>query len=385
MIQSASFRNFKSLRHVDVEFERLTVLVGANASGKTSILEGLYYLAELPFYKPSEFFSGVRHPIVFYSRGAAGEPMELRCLGRGTGVRLRIEPPSALRMDLRQSRPPSKTPLEPGWDFRAECKLTGDSDCDWKSLAENPSYIGEFGPAIVLRLDSTVLAAPSFIDRPDPHVDTSGVGLASSLAFMALNQPDRFQELQGHLRSIIPAFRRIRFDRLSGNRTEKEIVTIDGERMTRHVNKEYVADFLLFDFQGATDIPAHLTSEGTLLVLGLLAAVFDDAGKRLIMVEDLERGLHPKAQRELVKLLRRLLEDRTDLQVIASTHSPYVVDELDPREVRITWADDIGSTQCARLDSHPDFERWKDEMWPGEFWSLVGEQWIGNGHGQEKP
>ncbi len=47
MIKSASFRNFKSLRNVDIDFERLTVIVGPNASGKTSILEGLYYLARL--------------------------------------------------------------------------------------------------------------------------------------------------------------------------------------------------------------------------------------------------------------------------------------------------------------------------------------------------
>jgi len=28
------------------------------------------------------------------------------------------------------------------------------------------------------------------------------------------------------------------------------------------------------------------------------------------------------------------------------------------------------------LRDHPDFERWKDEMMPGEFWSMVGEDWI---------
>ena len=42
MIKSASFRNFKSLRPVDIDLERLTVIVGPNASGKTSILEGLH-------------------------------------------------------------------------------------------------------------------------------------------------------------------------------------------------------------------------------------------------------------------------------------------------------------------------------------------------------
>ena len=45
MIEKASFRNFKSLRHVDVDLERLTVIVGPNASGKSSILRGLLSLA----------------------------------------------------------------------------------------------------------------------------------------------------------------------------------------------------------------------------------------------------------------------------------------------------------------------------------------------------
>jgi predicted ATPase len=58
MIQKASFRNFKSLRHVDVELERLTVFVGPNASGKTSILEGLYHLSRCALIEPKEVFIG---------------------------------------------------------------------------------------------------------------------------------------------------------------------------------------------------------------------------------------------------------------------------------------------------------------------------------------
>jgi predicted ATP-dependent endonuclease of OLD family len=42
MINRASFRNFKALRDVDITFDsRLTVIVGQNGSGKTSVLQGL--------------------------------------------------------------------------------------------------------------------------------------------------------------------------------------------------------------------------------------------------------------------------------------------------------------------------------------------------------
>ena len=38
--------------------------------------------------------------------------------------------------------------------------------------------------------------------------------------------------------------------------------------------------------------------------------------------------------------------------------------------------DDAGSAQCGSLVDHPDFNRWKDTMLTGEFWSMVGEKWL---------
>jgi hypothetical protein len=208
--------------------------------------------------------------------------------------------------------------------------------------------------------------------------------MANVLAFLALNQPDRFASLQGHLRSVMPAVKGIRFDRVPVSRIETEVVTIDGDSLTRRLTKQYIGDEVVLDFQGASDIPAHLASEGTILVLGLLASLLGPVRPKLVLIDDLDHGLHPKAQRKIVPLLRRLLEENQELQIIATTHSPYIADELKPEEIRITWAGEEGVTRCDRLDRHPDFERWKDEMWPGEFWSLVGEEWVANGQGRER-
>src|SRR5262249_16183938 len=41
MISKVSIRNFRSLRDVSIDLERFTVFVGPNASGKSSILQGL--------------------------------------------------------------------------------------------------------------------------------------------------------------------------------------------------------------------------------------------------------------------------------------------------------------------------------------------------------
>ena len=96
----------------------------------------------------------------------------------------------------------------------------------------------------------------------------------------------------------------------------------------------------------------------------------------MVLLDDLDRGLHPKAQKELISLLRGLLETNTDLQILATTHSPYMLDCMATNEVRMTVLRDDGATACAALASHPQFEKWKDEMAPGEMWSLFGEKWL---------
>ena len=70
------------------------------------------------------------------------------------------------------------------------------------------------------------------------------------------------------------------------------------------------------------------------------------------------------------------MEENLGTQIIMTTHSPYLLDNLDPKEVRLTTLNDDGSATCAALVDHPDFDRWKDEMTPGEMWSLFGEKWV---------
>ena len=70
------------------------------------------------------------------------------------------------------------------------------------------------------------------------------------------------------------------------------------------------------------------------------------------------------------------MQNQPDLQIIATTHSPYMVDSLRPEEVRMTTLNDDGTVACGKLVDHPKFEQWKNEMAPGEMWSMFGEKWV---------
>lgn len=133
---------------------------------------------------------------------------------------------------------------------------------------------------------------------------------------------------------------------------------------------------LAFDVVGAQRVPAEHMSEGTLLVLGWLTAIMAYEDRWLFLLDDIDRGLHPQAQRELVSLLRRLLAQNPRYQVIATSHSPYLLDQLTEAEVQLVTTAEDGATVCGRLSDHPEFARWKDVMLPGELWSTVGEEWL---------
>jgi predicted ATPase len=186
--------------------------------------------------------------------------------------------------------------------------------------------------------------------------------------------------LEKELSRLVPV-RRLRFSRAR----VAELVRTDGGsgswdvQGAQYERRDYTTEQLLFDTRGADSVPASSASEGTLIATGLLAALYGPDRPRVILLDDVGRGLHPRAQLELVSILRSLLESDPTLQLIATTHSPYVLDKLSPDEVRLVVQRDDGSSVCGRLQDHPEFEQWKEEMTPGEFWMMFGEKWLADG------
>ncbi|MDA0638063.1 AAA family ATPase [Nonomuraea sp. MCN248] len=87
---------------------------------------------------------------------------------------------------------------------------------------------------------------------------------------------------------------------------------------------------------GQGQVSSALLSDGTLRILGLLAALHDPVHPGVLLIEEIENGLHPSRLAELLRRIRRLVTDLNDprallrplRQVILTTHSPVVVSEL---------------------------------------------------------
>jgi predicted ATPase len=367
MIHRAKFQNFKALRDVEVTFDsRLTVLVGPNGSGKTSVLKGIDELLLLGVGVPlSE--AAIYRPEFVYLKYHPEERMRLELTGRadldGSDTGLRMELPRTKERGMQGLR---------NEDVIIQY-YSGSSEGKW--LPVSGVALPAFKAPIFAQLDPSVLAQATYPTGGLPSITPRGEGLASALAGLALNDPTSFQRIIKHLQSVVKQVRGIRFNRFESDREEREPVPPDAQLVQLRTRK-HITESLLFDFVTANGIHATEVNDGTLIVLGILSLIYAHQNSSTFLCDDLDHGLHPKAQMELVVLLRRLLQEFPNLQIIATSHSPYILDKLAWNEVRVTALNDDGSAVCKPLTEHPKYPMWKDSMSPGEFWSHGGEDWV---------
>lgn len=374
MLTSVELTNFKNVKHQKIDLERLTVFVGANSSGKTSILDGVHLAvrAVTPQLskrepnvrrpRPEKIFGWERHCDWIYTRGGTGD-LSIKCTTPAGTFGVEATPPTGF--------PPSNTEWfgQGRWEFR----LTPD---------DPNAFDSAFGLArrmVFLHLNSIKLAKATYSDRTPPRVEFDGEGLAPVLAFMALNDPDGFEALVTEMRLLVPHLRRIRFTKTVVHRLEKEYLRFGDESVERRTRRDFQGDAILFDFVNANNVAAHTVSEGTLMLLGLLTVLLGPSPPDILLLDDIEHGLHPLVQKSLIETLWKIMERFPNLQVLASAHSPYLLDALKPEQVRLMTIGPDGYSVCGRLVDHPQFNTWKDEMAPGELWSLFGEKWITEG------
>ncbi len=108
--------------------------------------------------------------------------------------------------------------------------------------------------------------------------------------------------------------------------------------------------FAFRDFRGGLIAPE--TSDGTLLTLGLLAVIHAPSRPNVLCIEEPETGLHPGRLRWLFDRLLELAYPRSGpaVQVLLSTHSPYVLDFFHDMTDAVNIVDQVdGRTRITSL------------------------------------
>ncbi len=376
MLEKVELRNFKSHRNTQLSLDdsRLHALVGQNSSGKTSVLQALHYLSRLADSEFRDIFGYQRKPEFITTIGQDN----VSVTGGGFwGYQSNRKNWQSSYKFQRQERDSNSWFPTASWRIGQE---VGNVEGWFSSLKEAPYPIPKaLKYAVYLKLIATNLAKAAYSEAITPRVEFDGSGLAPTLDYLRNEAPEKFQSLQEMLQRIVPGVQKVGVRRAKVMVNRQRLIEVDGKSISYEESQEVAGQEVVLDMNTGERISAHAVSEGTMLTLGLLSVLVNPNQPNLVLLDDVEQGLHPKAQRELINVFKEIIQTNVNLQIIFSTHSPYIVDELTPSQVHVLSNANSGFTRSKRLDEHPDMEWAKQTLTTGEFWDAEGEDWVVSG------
>lgn len=325
MIESVEFQNFKVLRDTTLPLSRFTLLVGPNGSGKTTAIHGLQALREpgdFKFRKISAAGVEANEPVRVVLHW--GAPLE-RLLTRGEW------PPGGL----------------------GGCQHVGE---DGKAIREDKvrKVRGTLASLRVYSLDAASIAAAVQLEDK-AEIRSDGGNLACVLDRLRDQHPERFKAINEEIGRWIPEFDCILFDTPQAGHRAIALRT----RLGQH------------------KIAAQDISQGTLLALAILTLAYLPDPPKIVCLEEPGRGMHPRLLRDVKDAMYRLAypescgESRKPVQVIATTHSPYLLDLFKDHPDEIVIAEKLQDKQNVRferLSDRKDLDQILEDSHLGDAW-----------------
>jgi ABC-type uncharacterized transport system ATPase subunit len=207
--------------------------------------------------------------------------------------------------------------------------------------------------AQLLHLDPDALRAPLPLipdGRPLQFLDERGTGLPALYDAVIVRNLSAYMALNQELAKLFPTVQSIQLT------TPSERTRGMGVRLT-----------------DSSFVPAELMSEGLLYYLAF-AILPHLEPTPLLFIEEPENGLHPARIAEVMRVLRAISETT---QVIVATHSPLVVNELQPDEVTVVTRSRETGTKATVIKDTPSFEE-RSKVY------ALGELWLSYANGEDE-
>jgi predicted ATPase len=115
--------------------------------------------------------------------------------------------------------------------------------------------------------------------------------------------------------------------------------------------------YLQIVYEGGLEVPSWMASDGTLRLLALTIPAYAPRFQGVYLIEEPENGVHPVA----VETLFQSLSSVYDAQLLLATHSPVILSLARPDQVLCFKKTPSGATDITRGSEHPALLDWKGE------------------------
>ena len=168
---------------------------------------------------------------------------------------------------------------------------------------------------------------------PQARMSKTGDNLANVIQYLRESHPQRLEDIFALLRQRVPNLERVLAESMPDGRLLLQIKDAPFEQ----------------------PIHSRFASDGTLKMLAYLVVLHDPDPPQFIGIEEPENFLHPRLLPELSEECRSATEHT---QLLVTTHSPFFLNSVKPREVRVLYRNSEGYTQAVRasdIQGVPEF------------------------------
>jgi predicted ATPase len=113
--------------------------------------------------------------------------------------------------------------------------------------------------------------------------------------------------------------------------------------------------YLTIRYDNDAVVPSWLVSDGTLRLLALTIPAYLPGLGGIFMIEEPENGIHPQAMETVFQSLSSMYGS----QVLIATHSPVAINMLEPQNILCFAKDANGATDIVSGDNHPALLKWR--------------------------
>lgn len=135
-----------------------------------------------------------------------------------------------------------------------------------------------------------------------------------------------------------------------------QTVLEDVEDILVHERPEDRSLYLVVRYQNGVLVPSWLLSDGTLRLLALTLLAYLPPKERVFLIEEPENGIHPKAVESVYQALSSVYEG----QVFLATHSPLFMAMARPADLLVFGKTYSGATDIVRGNDHPALQKWRE-------------------------
>lgn len=406
MIRRMEIRGYRALKYNDVRLSNFQILVGPNASGKSTFLDSINIIKDVLNHGPqqaiekrasrfnellwnqqgnqfemavemqipeeiqakfkNEKFSFVRYEISFQLNDKdeviiGGENLWLIKNERGAILDdsrekqmtfFPIEPnvPESSFFDRKRARE--------GW--RKVVSKTEHGNDYFKSETTDWNINYKFGPlkASLARIPEDPERFPASLWAKNSLLEGIQILQLNSNAMRWSCRPDvptTFQTDGSNLPKVIQYLRKEHPESFS--QWMKHVQTALPEILTVDVFEKADDRFLYLNVQhkNGLKVPSWVISDGTLRLLAQTIIAYLPEKNRIYMIEEPENGLHPLA----IESIYQSLSSCYDNQIILASHSPAILRLTEPKDILCFAKTSSGAVAIVHGNEHPKLKDWR--------------------------